>query len=209
MAAPPAQAQKFAIAGQIGTTGVGGGVVFGISSRVNVRSMFSVIPTTPTVDIEDIDFETDLPPFLLTTADFYVLGALHVSGGGLWVLNNGNIDVVGTFEGREVDFGGTPYTGSADDRLVGTIALRKLQPYVGIGVGNPLGERVSLNFDAGIGFGTEPVVRLEAEGPLAEDPVNGPAYLDGVEQKEREIEDALPTLLRLYPVFTVSLSLNF
>jgi hypothetical protein len=50
---------------------------------------------------------------------------------------------------------------------------------------------------------------LTATGPLAEDPIGGPAYLDGVEQKETEIEDAMPTLLRYYPVFSVSISIGF
>ena len=204
-----AHAQKFAIAAQIGTTGLGGGAVIGVAPRINFRSMFGFFPTSPTVNIEEVDFATDLPSFLLTTVDFYLTGAIHVSGGGLLVSNDGNIDVVGTFEGEEVDFGGTLYRGSADDRLVGTFSMRRFQPYVGVGVGNPLGQRVSISFDAGVGFGTQPTVQLTAEGPLAEDPVTGPAYLAGVEQKETEIEDALPTFLRFYPVFSVSFSISF
>ncbi len=204
-----AQAQKFAIAGQIGTTGLGGGVVIGVAPRINFRSMFGVLPTNPTVNIEDIDFATDLPSFLLTTVDLYLTGAIHVSGGGLLVTNSGNVDVVGTFDGVEVDFGGMPFTGGPDDQLLGTFTLRQFQPYVGVGVGNALGQRLSINFDAGVGFGTMPTVELTAEGPLAEDPVTGPAYRAGVEQKETEIEAALPTFLRYYPVFSVSFSFSF
>ena len=33
----PVQAQDFAVAAQAGTTGVGGGVVLGLTSRLNVR----------------------------------------------------------------------------------------------------------------------------------------------------------------------------
>ncbi len=207
--AAPVQAQKFAIAGQVGTTGVGGGVVIGIAPKINLRSMFGVIPSSPTVTIEDINFALDLPSFLLTTVDLYPLGALHVSVGGLLITNEGNIDVDGTFDGVEVDFGGMPFTGSPDDHLLGTFSLRRLQPYVGVGVGNALGQRISINFDVGIGFGTQPTVDLTAEGPLAEDPITGPAYLNGVEQKQAEIEDALPTLLRFYPVLSVSFSIGF
>ena len=204
-----AQAQKFAIAGQIGTTGLGGGVVIGVAPRINLRSMFGFLPTSPSVNIEDIDFATDLPSFLLTTVDLYLTGAIHLSGGGLLVTNDGNIGVVGTFDGVEVDFGGMPFTGEPDDRLVGTFSMRQFQPYVGVGVGNPLGQRLSINFDAGVGFGTQPTVELTAEGPLAEDPITGPEYRAGVEQKETEIEGALPTFLRFYPVFSVSFSISF
>ena len=153
-----AQAQKFAIAGQIGTTGLGGGVVIGVAPRINLRSMFGFLPTSPSVNIEDIDFATDLPSFLLTTVDLYLTGAIHLSGGGLLVTNDGNIGVVGAIDGVEVDFGGMPFTGGPDDLLLGTFSLQRFQPYVGVGVGNPLGQRLSIIFDAGVGFGTQPTV---------------------------------------------------
>ena len=120
-----AEAQKFAITGQIGTTGLGGGVVIGVAPRINFRSMFGFFPTSPTVDIEDIDFATDLPSFLLTTVDLYLTGAIHLSGGGLLITNDGNIGVVGTFNGRTVDFGGMSSTGGPDDRLLGTFTLAR------------------------------------------------------------------------------------
>ena len=119
-----AHAQKFAIAAQIGTTGLGGGAVIGVAPRINFRSMFGFFPTSPSVNIEDIDFATDLPSFLLTTVDLYLTGAIHLSGGGLLVTNDGNIGVVGTFDGVEVDFGGMPFTGGPDDRLVGPPSSR-------------------------------------------------------------------------------------
>ena len=152
--APPVQAQRFAIAGQVGTTGLGGGVVIGIVPKVNLRSMFGVIPTSPTVKIEGIDFMTEFPSFLLTTVDLYPVGALHLSVGGLLITNHGNVDVVGTFEGEEVDFGGTLYTGSADDLLVGTFSLKKFQPYVGVGIGNALGRgSASTSMRGRMGYG--------------------------------------------------------
>lgn len=205
----PIQAQRFAVAGQVGTTGLGGGVVIGLVPRINLRSMFGVIPIDRTVNIEDIDFVPDFPSFLLTTLDLYAVGSLHLSGGMLLITDNGMMGVEGSFEGQSVDFGGMTYTGSADDRLNGTIALKEWQPYLGLGIGNALGQRISFNFDVGVGFGSEPVVALTATGPLAEDPVTGPEYLMGVEDKERDIEDALPTLLRYYPVFAISFSFRF
>ncbi len=87
--------------------------------------------------------------------------------------------------------------------------MRQRQPCVGVGVGNPRGQRLSINFDAGVGFGTQPTVEVTAEGPLAEDPITGPEYLAGVDQKVTEIEEALPTFLRFYPVFSISFSIRF
>lgn len=204
--AAPVQAQNFAIAGQVGTTGLGGGAVFGVAPKVNVRAMFGVVPGDPSVDIDDINFALGLPSFLLTTVDLYPFGALHFSVGGLLVTNSGDLDVVGTFEGATVDFGGTSYTGAIDDRILGTFSLRSFQPYVGIGIGNPIGKRIGINFDAGVGFGTRPTVDLTAEGPLAEDPVGGPIFLADLEQEEADIEADIPDLLRYYPVLSVSVS---
>lgn len=204
-----AQGQRYAIAGQIGSTGLGGGVVLGIVPRINLRSMYGVMPVSPTAKIEGIDFTPDLPSFWLTTLDLYPVGGLHVSVGALLITRSGKIEVDGTFEGVSVDFGGQSYTGAADDHLLGTISLKDFQPYAGLGIGNALGQKISINFDAGAGFGKRPRVDLSAVGPLADAPAPaGPAFLAGVEQKEAEIEDKL-TLLRFYPVFSISLSISF
>ena len=204
-----AQGQRFAIAGQIGSTGLGGGVVLGIVPRVNLRSMYGVMPVSPTTSIEGIDFTPDLPSFWLTTLDLYPVGGLHVSVGGLLMTRNGKIEVDGTFEGISVDFGGQSYTGGPDDHLHGTFSLKDFQPYAGLGIGNALGQKFSINFDAGVGFGKHPSVDLSAEGPLANAPAPaGPAFLAGVEQKEADIEEKL-TFLKFYPVFSISLSISF
>lgn len=69
----PVQAQGFAIAAQAGSTGVGGGVVVGLMSKVNVRAMYGFLPGDPSFTIDDIDFALGLPSFLLTTVDLYPL----------------------------------------------------------------------------------------------------------------------------------------
>ena len=205
--AAPVQSQNFAIAAQAGTTGLGGGVVVGVAPKINVRAMYGFIPGDRSLNIADVDFALGFPSFMLTTVDLYPFGGLHLSAGSLLIL--GDLDVVGTFDRITVDFGGTPYTGSINDRLLGTFALRSFQPYLGIGIGNPIGKRISINFDAGVGFGTRPTVDLTAEGPLAEDPVGGPIFLADLEQKEADFEAKIPGYLKYYPVLSLSLSIGF
>lgn len=207
--AAPVQAQSFAIAGQVGTTGVGGGIVFGLTSRINVRAMYGIIPGNPSGNIDDIDFALSVPSFLLTTVDLYPMGSLHFSVGGLLISDDGAMDVVGTWEGRQVDFAGTIYTGGVDDRLIGSFSLKRFQPYVGVGIGNPVGKRFSINFDAGVGFGSTPVVALTAEGPIAEDPVTGPIFLAQLDQEVANIQADIPELLKYYPVLSISVSIGF
>ena len=206
--AAPAQAQNFAIAGQVGTTGLGGRVVFGVAPKVNIRAMYGVVPGDPSVMVEAVDFGLDLPSFLLTTVDLYPLGALHLSVGGLLVTNGGDLNVVGTFDGVAVDFAGTTYTGSIDDRLLGTFSLKSFQPYLGIGIGNPVGKRIGINFDAGVGLGSRPTVELTAEGPLNDDPIIGPIFRDDLERQEADFEANIPDVLRYYPVLSISISIG-
>lgn len=207
--AAPAQAQNFAIAGQVGTTGLGGGVILGVAPRINLRTMFGVVPGDPSVNIDDIDFALGLPSFLLTTVDLSLVGPIHLSAGGLLITNDGSVDVVGTFEGRQVEFGGTLYTGGIDDRLIGSFSLKRFQPYLGIGIGNPIGKTIGINFDAGVGFGSTPIATLTAEGPLAENPITGPTFLAQLDQEVADIQADIPELLKYYPVLSISISIGF
>ncbi len=204
-----AQAQDFAVAAQVGTTGLGGGAVIGVLPKVNVRAMYGIVPGDPSVEVELVNFGLDLPSFLLTTVDLYPFGGFHLSAGGLWISNAGLLNVEGTFDGISKDFAGMVFTGSIDDRLLGTFALKSFQPYLGIGIGNPLGKRISVNFDAGIGFGSLPTVELTPEGPLANDPLTGPTYRAQVELEEANIQAGIPDFLKYYPVLALSLSFGF
>jgi hypothetical protein len=205
----PARAQDVAIAAKVGTTGLGGGVVVGLTSKINVRSMYGFVPGDPSFNIDDIDFAIGLPSFWLTTVDLYPFGSFHISGGGLWISNDGDLDVVGSFVGRAVDFGGTSYTGAADDRLIGTFSLKSFQPYLGVGIGNPIGTRIGINFDVGIGFGERPTVALDAEGTIANTPVVGTQFQADLDQEAADIEADIPDLLRYYPVLMLSVSIGF
>ena len=208
--AAPARAQDFAIAGQVGTTGLGGGVVVGLMPKINIRAMYGIVPSGLSVEVDLVNFELDFPSFLLMTVDLYPFGALHLSVGGLLITKGGDLNVVGTFDGVPVDFAGTTYTGSVDDRLTGTFSLKSFQPYLGIGIGNPLGKRLSINFDVGVGLGEQPAVELIATGTLAEAPAPvGPAFLADLEQHEDAFEASIPDYLRYYPVLSVSVSIGF
>lgn len=204
--ATPVRAQRFAIAGQVGTAGVGGGVVLGLASKLNVRAMYGVVPGDPSFNIDDIDFALALPSFLLTTVDFYPVGALHFSVGGLLVTNDGDLEVTGTFEGRQVLIGGTLFTGGTDDLLIGSFSMKRLQPYLGLGIGNPIGKRIGINFDVGIGFGSTPTVVLDAFGPLADAP--GSILQAELQQELADIQADIPDLLKYYPVLSISISLG-
>jgi hypothetical protein len=75
-------------------------------------------------------------------------------------------------------------------------------PYLGIGFGNPLGRRIGMMFDLGVGIGDVPTVDLEATGPIAGDP----AFADDLEAEEAEFEENIPGLLRYFPILSLAVS---
>ena len=203
-----AMAQGFAVSGHAGTIGVGGGLIVGVTPKLNLRGMFGFIPGEPTITAEDVDFALDLPSFFLTTVDFYPMSGFRLSAGGLFVTKGGDLTVTGTFEGKSVEFGGETYTGTAEDKLTGTFSLKSFQPYAGIGFGNAIGKRVGISLDVGVGFGEKPTVTLTPSGPLADDPDTGPTYRSNVQAEVQDIEDDIPEFLRYFPVIALSLSIG-
>ncbi len=208
LAPTPGQAQGFAISGHAGTIGVGGGVVIGVAPKLNLRGMFGFILGEPTITAEEIDFALDLPTFILATVDFYPMSGFHLSAGGLFISRGGDLTVSGTFENTSVEFGGTTYTGSAADELVGTFTLKSFQPYAGIGFGNAIGKTVGINLDVGVGFSEKPTVSLTARGPLADDPLVGAIFQNDVQTEVQDIEDDIPEFLRFFPVIALSISIG-
>ncbi len=209
LAPAPALAQGFAVFGQAGTTGLGGGIAIGLVPRLNVRGQFGLVPGDPEIDAEDVDWALDLPTFFLGTVDLYVAGGFHLSAGGLLVSDDGDITVEGTFEGQSIEFGGTTYTGSAADVITGVFSLESFMPYLGIGFGNPVGKSFGINFDLGVGFGETPTVTVTPSGPLADDPITGPQFRSDVQREVDDIQDDIPLFLKFYPVISLSISIGF
>lgn len=203
-------AQGFAVSGQVGTTGLGGGVIIGINQKFNLRGMFGLFPGEAGLKVNNIDFTITAPEFFLTTVDFYPVSGFHVSAGGLIIGNGGNLKVKGKFEGRSVEFGNTTYTGGATDEIVGVFSLKSFQPYLGVGFGNAIGKLIGINLDAGLGFGKPSTVTLNAQGPLASAAGDaGSIFRANVQAEIPDIEADIPVLLRFYPVIVLSISIGF
>ncbi|MGD2046499.1 MAG: hypothetical protein PVJ80_01335 [Gemmatimonadota bacterium] len=198
-----ASAQSFAIAGHAGTMGIGGSVIVGVMPNLNARGSFGLIPTEPDFTVDDVDFTVDFPSLVKVTADYYPTGFFYLSGGGLFVLSSGDINVEGQFNGSQ-EFGGNTYTGAEVGTLTGVFSLSSAMPYLGIGFGNPIGKRVGFMLDLGVGFGSVPTVELGATGPIASDPT----FQSDLNQREAEFQDDIPELLKYYPIASLSVSIG-
>jgi len=194
-------AQNFAVAAQAGSMGLGGSVIYGVNSNVNVRGTVGIMPAQPDFTVDEVDFSSDLPAFMRATVDFYPTGFFYLSGGGLFVTSGGDIAVDGQFSGTQ-DFDGTTYTAAEVGTLLGVFSLSSAMPYLGIGFGNPIGRSVGFALDLGVGFGSVPTVELGATGPIA----NDPTFINDLNAREQEFQADIPDVLKYYPVIAISLS---
>ena len=115
-----------------------------------------------------------------------------------------HVTVEGTFTGTQT-FGGNTYTSAEVGTLTGVFSLSSFMPYVGIGFGNPIGKRIGFGLDLGVGFGSVPGVDLSASGPIASDAT----FQADLNDREAEIQNDIPTLLKYYPVASLYLSFGF
>jgi len=189
-------AQGFAVAAQAGTIGLGGSAIVGVSPNVNIKGTFGYIPTDPEFDIDEIEFLVEFPAFFKGTVDFYT-SIFYLSAGGLFVTDSGAITVEGTYTGTQ-EFGDNTYTAEDVGSLVGTFSFTEVMPYVGIGFGNPVGRRVGLNLDLGVGSG-------DATGPIA----GNATFQADLADRQAEIQADIPEVMKYYPVISLSLSIGF
>ena len=197
--------QSFAVAAHAGSMGLGGSVIVGVMPSLNVRGSFGVIPIKPDLTADNVDFTVDFPSFLRATVDYYPAGFFYLSAGGLFVTKGGDTNVEGTFTGSQ-EFGGNTYTAAEVGTLTGVFSLSGAMPYLGIGLGsNPARHRIGFGLDLGVGFGSVPTVDLGATGPIA----NDATFQSDLNQREAEIQNDIPELLKYYPVASAYLSIGF
>lgn len=196
-----AEAQQVAVAGQLGTTGLGASVAYSVVPRLNVRGAVGFIPFEAEFGVHDVDFDMEFPTVLRAVADYYPLDTdFHVSAGLFFV--------TGPVEGQGVllnpkRFGDEEYSPMDVGTLNGTFDPSHVQPYVGAGYGNPIGPKVAVQVEGGVAFGRKPEVQLRSlDGRLADDP----DFQADLDAEEEAFRDDISDLWRIFPVVTVSLS---
>jgi hypothetical protein len=183
--------------------GLGGSVIVGLMPSLNVRGSFGLIPIEPDLSVDDVDFTVDFPSLIKLTADYYPVGFFYLSGGGLFMTSGGDTKVEGTFTGTQ-EFGGNTYTAAEVGTLTGVFSMSSAMPYLGVGFGNPIGHRIGFSLDLGVGFGSVPTVDLGATGPISSDAT----FQSDLNQREAEVQDDIPELLKYYPIAVLSVSIG-
>lgn len=203
----PATAQEksgisFGISPHVGTLGLGADVGVGLHPRVTLRAGANYIPYKPSITVSDTKWELSLPEMQFTgLVDLNLFGGLRLTGGLRYKTTE--IEATGGYTGT-VSIGDSTYTGDQVGNLAGAIVTKDWSPYVGIGFGSVARRGLGFILDLGVAFHGTPAVTLEADGPIASDPV----FLNELAKEVANFEDDI-SWATFYPVLTVGLSFGF
>lgn len=196
------QGQGISLGARVGTQGPGVEVAKAITPTVNARVAANYLPfkTEGIFEPDDaelnVNYEADARLlFVGALVDYFPMGRLFRLTGGL------------TYNGTEVDgFGGTSEAYTVDNRTftpedIGTLTVSydyksKIAPYLGLGIGNPVGVGKRLGFlvDLGLLWTRAPHVQLEGTGMI------GPTA-----EQQPIVQDAFDGI-QLYPVLSLGFS---
>ncbi len=194
-----------ALAGRVGSLGFGGEFMMNFLPGINGRFGATYFPLTVNGKIGDINYDFDLRVLTFPlTMDWYPFHhGFHLSGGLIFNQSKMSLD---TGSSASLTIGGTTYSAADLGTVHGRAAFHHLAPYVGIGWGNAFGKdgRWGVVSDLGMAFLGRPHVSLTATGPIATEP----SVMGDLVEEEQTVEDDL-SMLRFYPVFSISLFYRF
>jgi len=150
-----------------------------------------------------IDYEgtLDLETYYLTANFNFPLSPFRITAG---VFSNGNeLNMTSAVAGNFM-IGGDPYTAAQVGTLTTNTSFESTAPYVGIGLDFELFGKAGLNFDLGMLWQDEPLVTLEANGLLANDPF----FQASLAAEQQDLTDDLSDF-KAYPVISLAFVYNF
>ncbi len=194
-----------ALGAKVGTPGLGLELTVGLLDSLNTRVGVNAFTYGYDFEVDDFNYDADLNLFTaMLLADWHLFDNDFRITGGI-VLNENEIDAVGTTDKDIVVINDTGYRAAEVGDLKTTISFNKFAPYFGIGWGNAVGDNFfNFSIDLGVILSGSPKATLTANGPLASDPDfqrNLAAEADDVE-KEGENFD-------IYPIIALGLNFQF
>jgi hypothetical protein len=195
----------------LGTTGAGAHLVFGLTPSLNARLGLNYFKHDFSKSTDDVDYELDgkLRTFD-ALLDWYPRagGNFRLSGGVFY--NDTRFDAVGRPD-RSGTFrvNGTTYDAAQVGQLVGKVDFRKAAPYLGIGWGNPFATTRGWRFgaDLGVFYQDEARVSLRSVNCTVQAGLCGQLAGDLAAEEARLAEEASD--YKFYPVLRASLSYSF
>ena len=187
-----------------GTLGVGAGISYPFTDKINGRLGFNTASLGVDVDdASDIDYDADIEwQTVYFLADYHPFGGTFRVTGGL--MSNGN-ELTGKAKlSASQTIGDTTYTIDEVGTLKAKIDFDSIAPYLGVGWGRMASRDsgFSFNFDIGFLFQGSPNVSLRQSGGIITiDPAD-------IKAEENEAEDDIDEF-DLYPVISFGAAFYF
>ena len=196
-----ALAQTGGLALRGGTTGIGGDAMFGVNDYLQVRASGTFLPYSTTFLQEDeridVSYEADAQLFSVAgLIDYYPFKNVVRLSTGL-VYNASSVTALGT-PAESYTTGGRTFTPEQLGPVQAELShSAQIQPYIGLGFGNPLaGGRFGMMLDMGVFYTGSPAVTMEATEMLAPTAENAAA-----------IQEALSPMT-IYPAVSLAFSVH-
>lgn len=212
LAAGAVQAQVQVGAGaDLGTTGAGAHLVFGLTPSLNARLGLNYFKHDFSRNTGGVDYDLDGKLQTVNALlDWYPRAGsnFRLSGGVFY--NDTRFDAVGRpSQGGNFRLNGTTYNAADVGVLVGKVDFRKAAPYLGIGWGNPFTAQRGWSFgaDLGVFYQDEARVHLRSVNCTVQTALCG-RLADDVAAEELRLADEASDY-KVYPVLRASLSYRF
>ena len=204
-----ASADDLALTVQGGTTGLGAGLAYQLSEQLNVRGSYNGFEYNHDETVDELEYDLDLE---LSTAELLLdwhpfSSGFRLTGG---IVYNGT-DLTGDARPSgtgTVEFGGQTFLVQDIGSVDADVDFASVAPYLGIGYGQPFGQRLSFSADLGVMYQGSPEASLQVRPGPGVDPVTQARLEQAAAEQERELEDELDPL-RFYPVARIGLAYVF
>lgn len=195
------QAQGVSLGVRAGSTGVGGDVFVGLTSKLGLRAGLGVLPFKLEQDLDGDLYSIEPPPlFGMAALDVNLFGPVRVMGGLLY--RSDDITFGADFTGGR-DIGGTYYEETG--RLDGALTSASVAPFVGLGLGRVIGSGIGFYIDLGVAFTGDPGLDLTASGPIT----SLPGFNEDFEAERLSLETDVKDVYRYWPMLNLGLSIGF
>lgn len=203
MSLSPAYSQKLGIGVRVGSQGVGADLSLALTSFLNVRAggtSFSIALPEATIEDENVDVAFTGDASLMTAsllADLFPFrNGIRLTAGATY--NNSSISTTGS-PTDSYSVQSRTFTTQQIGSLTAELGYgSSIQPYVGIGFGNPArGGRIGLLFDAGVLLSGPPELTMSGTGMIA----------PTATENQETIQEALDGI-EIFPVLSLGLSVR-
>lgn len=195
--------QEFSAGLRAGTLGLGIEGSWKPLKYLDIRlggNTFTYEDTGPQGSIE-YEQELTLETYYLTANILFNDSPMRITLGGFV---NGNELYMINDSLQDQNIGGLVYPGAGIGVLTSTTTFNSTSPYFGIGYDFTIRGKLGMNVDVGVMWQDEPIVELNADGPLASDP----GFQASLEAERRELENAFKEF-KVWPVLQLAVVYRF